>query len=277
MHLFFLDIHINVVNIIYFSNIRLFILGGNRMDNSKIIKKYIIYFIPVMLLHMIFSLIDKFIVINKNNLDLRLSIIHMSIYFYFFVIPIYLMIVNIAFNAKKEIEEYYKDTKLGALSIIGGNIVVLIINIVSIYIINLHELNLVVEFFIILVPELIMFFMIEFLGSFLVKKQDKDFEEETLEGVKIPERKVEFYTKKESEPIHKSSSSVILEINDKSKEENKLSDKVEQELTENKLNKDENNELKEKVLNVDEKEKRKEIVEYKGDISELYNKEDAEN
>ncbi|MDO5518145.1 MAG: hypothetical protein Q4F66_11355 [Clostridium sp.] len=167
------------------------------MDNSKVVKKSIIYFTPVILMHMIFTLIDKNIAVNGNDSDLRLSVIHMSIYFYFFVIPIYLMIINVIFNAKKKIEEYYKDIKLGALSIIGGNIAVFIINIVSLYTIKVYEVNLMIEFFIILVPELIMFFMVEFLGSFLVKKQDEDFEEETLEGVKIPKREIEFYKKDE--------------------------------------------------------------------------------
>ncbi|MDO5518248.1 MAG: hypothetical protein Q4F66_11885 [Clostridium sp.] len=167
------------------------------MDNSKALKKYIIYFAPVILMHMLFTLIDKNIQINGNDLDLRLSIIHMSIYSYFFVIPIYLMIVNVVFNAKNKIEEYYEDTKLGALSIIAGNIVVLIINIVSLYVIKVYDINLIIEFFIILVPEIIMFIMIEFLGSFLVKKQDEDYEEETLEGVQIPKREIEFYKKDE--------------------------------------------------------------------------------
>lgn len=169
------------------------------MNNSKVVKKSIVYFLPIILAHMIFTLIDKNIVVNGNDSDLRLSIIHMSIYFYFFVIPIYLMIVNIMFNAKNKIEKYYDDIKLGALSIIGGNIAVLIINIVSLYTIKVYEINLMIEFLIILVPELIMFMMIQFLGSYLVKKHDEDYEEETLEGLTIPKREIEFYKKDENQ------------------------------------------------------------------------------
>lgn len=167
------------------------------MINSKLVKKSIIYFLPVILSHIIFTLIDKNIQINSNNVDLRLSIVHLSIYFYFFVIPIYLMIVNVIYNAKKEIKIYYNETKFGALSILGANITVLIINIISFYIVKLYNINFMIEFFIILIPELIMFAMISFLGSYLVKKQDEDYEEETLEGLKIPKRDCEFYKRDE--------------------------------------------------------------------------------
>ena len=167
------------------------------MINSKLVKKSIIYFLPVILSHIIFTLTDKNIQLNSNSIDLRLSIVHLSIYFYFFVIPIYLMIVNVVYNAKKEIKIYYNETRFGALSILGANIAVLIINIISFYIVKLYDINFMIEFFIILIPELIMFAMISFLGSYLVKKQDEDYEEEILEGLKIPKRECEFYKRDE--------------------------------------------------------------------------------
>lgn len=167
------------------------------MINSKLVKKSIIYFLPVILSHIIFTLTDKNIQLNSNSIDLRLSIVHLSIYFYFFVIPIYLMIVNVVYNAKKEIKIYYNETRFGALSILGANIAVLIINIISFYIVKLYDINFMIEFFIILIPELIMFAMISFLGSYLVKKQDEDYEEEILEGLKIPKREIEFYKRDE--------------------------------------------------------------------------------
>lgn len=167
------------------------------MINSKLVKKSIIYFLPVILSHIIFTLTDKNIQLNSNSIDLRLSIVHLSIYFYFFVIPIYLMIVNVVYNTKKEIKIYYNETRFGALSILGANIAVLIINIISFYIVKLYDINFMIEFFIILIPELIMFAMISFLGSYLVKKQDEDYEEEILEGLKIPKREIEFYKRDE--------------------------------------------------------------------------------
>lgn len=167
------------------------------MINSKLVKKSIIYFLPVILSHIIFTLTDKNIQLNSNSIDLRLSIVHLSIYFYFFVIPIYLMIVNVVYNTKKEIKIYYNETRVGALSILGANIAVLIINIISFYIVKLYDINFMIEFFIILIPELIMFAMISFLGSYLVKKQDEDYEEEILEGLKIPKREIEFYKRDE--------------------------------------------------------------------------------
>ena len=167
------------------------------MINSKLVKKSIIYFLPVILSHIIFTLTDKNIQLNSNSIDLRLSIVHLSIYFYFFVIPIYLMIVNVVYNAKKEIKIYYNETRFGALSILGANIAVLIINIISFYIVKLYDINFMIEFFIVLIPELIMFAMISFLGSYLVKKQDEDYEEEILEGLKIPKREIEFYKRDE--------------------------------------------------------------------------------
>ena len=167
------------------------------MINSKLVKKSIIYFLPVILSHIIFTLTDKNIQLNSNSIDLRLSIVHLSIYFYFFVIPIYLMIVNVVYNAKKEIKIYYNETRFGVLSILGANIAVLIINIISFYIVKLYDINFMIEFFIILIPELIMFAMISFLGSYLVKKQDEDYEEEILEGLKIPKREIEFYKRDE--------------------------------------------------------------------------------
>ena len=167
------------------------------MINSKLVKKSIIYFLPVILSHIIFTLTDKNIQLNSNSIDLRLSIVHLSIYFYFFVIPIYLMIVNVVYNAKKEIKIYYNETRFGVLSILGANIAVLIINIISFYIVKLYDINFMIEFFIILIPELIMFAMISFLGSYLFKKQDEDYEEEILEGLKIPKRECEFYKRDE--------------------------------------------------------------------------------
>ena len=167
------------------------------MINSKLVKKSIIYFLPVILSHIIFTLTDKNIQLNSNSIDIRLSIVHLSIYFYFFVIPIYLMIVNVVYNAKKEIKIYYNETRFGVLSILGANIAVLIINIISFYIVKLYDINFMIEFFIILIPELIMFAMISFLGSYLVKKQDEDYEEEILEGLKIPKREIEFYKRDE--------------------------------------------------------------------------------
>ncbi|MBE6062375.1 MAG: hypothetical protein E7207_02175 [Clostridium butyricum] len=157
------------------------------MDHKKLVKKSIIYFVPVVLAHIIFTLIDKNIQLKSGNVDVRLSIIHLSIYFYFFVIPIYLMIVNVIYNAKNQIKMYYDEMRFGALGILGANLSVLIINIISFYFVELTNINVIVEFFIIFIPELIMFGMISFLGGYLVKKKDDDCEEQILEELEIPE------------------------------------------------------------------------------------------
>ncbi|NME82376.1 hypothetical protein [Clostridium sp. SM-530-WT-3G] len=181
------------------------------MNNVKLIKKLTMYFLPVVLAHIIFTLIDKSIQLKNNDVDLRLSIIHLSIYFYFFVVPIYLMILNVVYSVKKEMKDYYDNIKLGAISIVCANILVLIINIISSCFTRFSYVNILIEFFIILIPELIMFGMISFLGGYLVKKQDDDFEEETLEGLKIPEREVEFYKNNEICDGMKDESDEILE------------------------------------------------------------------
>lgn len=224
------------------------------MDNSKLIKKSIANFIPVILIHMIFTLIDKRIMITSGNLEVRLSLIHMSIYFYFFVIPIYLMIVNVLFNAKKELKSYYSDMEFGALSILGGNIVVLIINIISRYVVKIQDINLLIEFFIILIPELIMFLLIEFLGSYLVKKHDEDYEEEMLEGVTIPEREVEFYKKDEGKDKIINESQDENESETKDKEISEIIDEAQEDTAE--LNKEITDGVKDE--NVDESEDVKE-------------------
>lgn len=228
------------------------------MDNSKLVKKYIANFIPVLLMHLIFTLIDKRMMITNSDVEVRLSLIHTSIYFYFFVIPIYLMIVNILFNAKKEIKAYYDDIKLGALSILAGNIVVLIINIISLYVTGVKDINLAIEFFIIFIPELIMFSLIQFLGSYLVKKYEEDYEEEILEGLTIPKREVEFYKKDEDkneskdEKITEAQNEEIDEIKNKNMDEikEKFSDEIMEKSIEEVQDKnvDEEEMIKEEVL-----------------------------
>ncbi|HCW53721.1 MAG TPA: hypothetical protein DG753_08300 [Clostridium sp.] len=244
------------------------------MNNVKLVKKLTIYFLPVVLAHIIFTLIDKSIQLKNNDVDIRLSIIHLSIYFYFFVIPIYLMIVNVAYNVKKEMKAYYDDIKLGAISIVCANILVLIINIISFCFTRFSDVNILIEFFIILIPELIMFGMISFLGGYLVKKEDDDFEEETLEGLTIPKREVEFYKNNEICDGIKDQSDEILE-----KEEIKENIEKEQdqyESTKNEVKEDEEIDDKPIVLDINNwDEIEKEIQ--NDDINENINKIDKED
>lgn len=221
------------------------------MDNLKLIKKSIIYFVPVVLAHIIFTLIDKNIQLKGGSVDIRLSVIHLSIYFYFFVVPIFLMIVNVVYNVKNDIKVYYDEMKFGGFSILGANISVLIINIISLYFIKSPDINVIVEFFIIFIPELIMFAMISFLGGYLVKKKDEDCEEETLEGLKIPKREIEFYKEDETDNKYKNASDVMIEKNDNIGNEEKSIEKQYEESAEYKCKMKEENDHKEEISSID--------------------------
>lgn len=243
------------------------------MSDFRSIKKLMVYFLPVVLVHIIFTLMDKSIQLKSNDVDLRLSIIHLSIYFYFFVIPIYLMILNVIYNVKKEIEVYYNDMKFGVASITCANILVLIINIISFCFTRVVDVNILVEFFIILIPELIMFAMISFLGRYLVKKKDDDFEEETLEGLKIPKREIEFYRNNKIHDEIKDESNEVLE-----KEENIKKEENQCELIENESKAKEELDIDDKpiVLDINNWGEMEKSIKY-DDIDENIDKTDKED
>ena len=144
------------------------------MKVSKSAIKIFIYFFPVLFIHIFFCIIDIFLVgmIIKQPLisNIRVSMINLSIYFLFFVVPLYLTLITIIRNIKSEVSNYYEDIKYIFLSITISNIIVLIINIISNNVLSIYINSYFIEFFLLFISQIIACSILSYLGSFIIEK-----------------------------------------------------------------------------------------------------------
>ena len=144
------------------------------MKVSKSAIKIFIYFFPVLFIHIFFCIIDIFLVgmIIKQPLisNIRVSMINLSIYFLFFVVPLYLTLITIIRNIKSEVSNYYEDIKYIFLSITISNITVLIINIISNNILSIYINSYFIEFFLLFISQIVACSILSYFGSFIIEK-----------------------------------------------------------------------------------------------------------
>ena len=144
------------------------------MKISKNAIKIFIYFLPVIFIHVFFCIIDIFLVgmIIKQPLisNIRVSMINLSIYFLFFVVPLYLTLITIIRNIKSEVSNYYEDIKYIFLSIIISNLTVLVINIISNNILSIYINSYFIEFFLLFISQIVACSILSYFGSFIIEK-----------------------------------------------------------------------------------------------------------
>lgn len=144
------------------------------MKVSKSAIKIFIYFFPVLFIHIFFCIIDIFLVgmIIKQPLisNIRVSMINLSIYFLFFVVPLYLTLITIIRNIKSEVSNYYEDIKYIFLSITISNIIVLIINIISNNVLSIYINSYFIEFFLLFISQIVACSILSYFGSFIIEK-----------------------------------------------------------------------------------------------------------
>lgn len=145
-------------------------------------KKVCIYFLPIIFIHILFSGLDRFfqskIYLSYTYYEYRMSAIHLGMYFYFFMIPVYLMITNMIFNVRKGSDYYKNDIKLIYYSILISNIVTLFFNIIMKFIYNINNMNCFLEFLLIIVPECVVTAIFSYIGMLLIERRDEDDEKE---------------------------------------------------------------------------------------------------
>lgn len=155
------------------------------MDIKRLIKIILLYFLPVILIHMIFAVLDQNLQNKLGDIEVifqeRRDLINIAVYFYFLVIPLYLTSSNVIFHMNKEHYLYIKEIKIIYLSIFIGNLMVYIYNIVNLYKFGFLDLNPFLELICILIPQGIALGMFLFLGSLLVKKKIKSISEKNIE------------------------------------------------------------------------------------------------
>lgn len=146
------------------------------MDIKRVIRIVVLYFLPVILTHMIFVILDQ----NLQNqlwdieviLQKRRDLINIAVYFYFLIIPLYLALTNFIFNVNKEYNLYKEEIKFIYLSIFMENIIVFIYNLISLYKFDDLDLNPFLELIFVLIPQGISLGIFLALGYLLIKKSN---------------------------------------------------------------------------------------------------------
>lgn len=143
------------------------------MDIKRFIRIVVLYFLPVILTHMIFAILDQNLQNQLWDIDVilqkRRDLMNIAVYFYFLVIPLYLALTNFIFNVNKEYYLYKQEIKFIYLSIFIENIIVFIYNLVSLYKFNDLDLNPFLELILVLIPQGISLGIFLFLGYLLIK------------------------------------------------------------------------------------------------------------
>lgn len=158
------------------------------MDIKRLIRIVTLYFLPVILTHMIFAILDQNLQNQLWDIEVifeeRRNLINIAVYFYFLAIPLYLALSNVIFHMNKEHYLYIEEIKFTYLSIFIGNLIVYIYNMVNLYKFGSLDLNPFLELICVLIPQGIVLGMLLFLGFLLVKKRniesisEKDIEED---------------------------------------------------------------------------------------------------
>lgn len=145
------------------------------MDIKRFIRIVGLYFLPVILTHIIFAILDQNLQNELWNIEIifqeRRNLINIAVYFYFLIIPLYLALSNVIFHINKESYLYVEEIKFIYLSIFIGNLIAYIYNMISLYKFGSLDLNPFLELIYVLIPQGIVLGMFLFLGSLLVKKR----------------------------------------------------------------------------------------------------------
>ena len=148
------------------------------MRIKRFIRIVVLYFLPVILTHMIFAILDQNLQNQLWDIEVifkeRRNLINMAVYFYFLIIPLYLALSNVVFHINKERYLYIEEIKFTYLSIFIGNLIVYIYNMVNLYKFGHLDLNPFLELIWVLIPQGIVLGMFLFLGSLLVKKRKRE-------------------------------------------------------------------------------------------------------
>lgn len=154
------------------------------MDIKRVLKIIILYFLPVIAIHMIFAVMDLNIQNQKMDMEVmfqeRRDVINIAVYFYFFIAPLYLALINVISHMNKKHELYTKDIKFIYLSIFLGGLCAYIFNINNAYRLIKSDLNPILEFFMVFITEGIMLGMLSFIGFLLIKNRMKRNTQENI-------------------------------------------------------------------------------------------------
>lgn len=158
------------------------------MDIKRLVRIVILYFLPVILTHMIFAILDQNLQSQLWDIEVifkeRRNLINIAVYFYFLLIPLYLVLSNVIFHINKDHYLYIEEIKFTYISIFIANLIVYIYNMVNLYKFGSLDLNPFLELICVLIPQGIVLGMLLFLGFLLIKKRkiesisEKDIEED---------------------------------------------------------------------------------------------------
>lgn len=153
--------------------------------NSKKIIKLILYFLPVILIHVIITAISRNFRSQLENVSGMVNsmddVLNIGLFFYFWVIPIYLAWVNFISHIEQDYSLYNKDIKFTYISIFLGNIYTLIFNFTNQFIGIQTGFNCFLEFIIIFSVQCVILAMTSFLGLLLIQVMDKEDDDENKE------------------------------------------------------------------------------------------------